>query len=668
MRKITNLDIYAQVGANTAYDQTFTTTINDGTVTIDLLYTGVDSPKVNAIKIAKQTTPTCTTFTYSNWGACSGGNQSRTVTSSLPTGCSGGNPITTQTCTTQTCTAFTYSNWGTCTNGNQTRTVLTSTPSGCVGGNPVLTQTCTSTCTSFTYSNWNTCSNGTQSRTVTSSLPTGCSGGNPITTQTCTVSAGGLVAKYTFSGNMLDSSGNNHNGLCTGTGCPTLTTDKDSVANNAYDFSNNYINLGDLDLSGNFTLSFWMKPDTFPTTYASTIMKAYDYGCELNHGNTLTCYVGDNGYWTATTNITGLTANTWYYITLTYDGTTLKLYKNANLTNTDTGTHSTTDYALLIGSWNQSIEYFDGKMDEIKIYDKVLTQTEINQEYTITPTCTSFTYSNWGACSGGNQSRTVTSSIPSGCSGGNPVLTQTCTETCTSFTYSAWSTCTNGTQSRTVTSSLPNGCAGGNPITTQTCTTPTQGLIAQYTFSGNMQDSIGSNNGTCSGTRCPTLTTDKDNTANKAYEFSEDYIDLGDLDLDGNFTLSFWMKPNSFPSSGAYRSTVMKAYDYGCELNQGTKISCYVSNNGYSWSATASATGLVANNWYHVAMTYEGRTLKLYLNSVLKKTVTGRHTTQDSSLLVGSWRDEMEFFDGTLDEIRIYDRPLTQEEITALYQ
>ncbi|HET9594942.1 MAG TPA: cytochrome c [Anaeromyxobacteraceae bacterium] len=43
-----------------------------------------------------------------------------------------------------TCTAFTYSAWGACQSSNtQTRTVLSSSPTGCVGGNPVLSQACT---------------------------------------------------------------------------------------------------------------------------------------------------------------------------------------------------------------------------------------------------------------------------------------------------------------------------------------------------------------------------------------------------------------------------------------------------------------------------------------------------------------------------------------------
>jgi hypothetical protein len=70
----------------------------------------------------------------------------------------------------------------------------------------------------------------------------------------------------------------------------------------------------------------------------------------------------------------------------------------------------------------------------------------------------------------------VASSSPTGCTGGSPVLTQSCTyvppvQTCSSFTYSAWGACqSNNTQTRTVTASSPAGCTGGTPVLTQSCT------------------------------------------------------------------------------------------------------------------------------------------------------------------------------------------------------
>ena len=65
-------------------------------------------------------------------------------------------------------------------------------------------------------------------------------------------------------------------------------------------------------------------------------------------------------------------------------------------------------------------------------------------------------------------------------------------ETCTSFTYSSWSTCSGANQTRTVVSSSPEGCTGGSPVLIQTCTTD-----FGYTISGGevtITSYIGTNN------------------------------------------------------------------------------------------------------------------------------------------------------------------------------
>ena len=194
----------------------------------------------------------CTSFTYSDWGECQDTNtKTRTVNSSTPSGCTGGNPVLTQSCiyvppcargawtntnnyrctsgvrerqqtriltpancdsnsqwisypcptgqictgngscVAPTCTSFTYSTWTPtiCPQSQiQTRTVTSSSPTGCQGGNPILTKTCIY-CTSFNYSDWTPTicpQSQIQTRTVTSSSPTGCQGGNPVLTKTCT--------------------------------------------------------------------------------------------------------------------------------------------------------------------------------------------------------------------------------------------------------------------------------------------------------------------------------------------------------------------------------------------------------------------------------------------------------------------------------------------------
>jgi len=144
----------------------------------------------------------CTDFTYSAYGDCQPSNtQTRTVLTSLPTGCTGGAPVVSQACvyvpTVTTCTGFTYSAWGTCSAaGQQSRTVSGYTPASCTGtptATPVLTQSCTPApvaCTSYTYTAWGTCSAaGMQTRAVATASPSGCTNQTttpPVLTQSCT--------------------------------------------------------------------------------------------------------------------------------------------------------------------------------------------------------------------------------------------------------------------------------------------------------------------------------------------------------------------------------------------------------------------------------------------------------------------------------------------------
>lgn len=140
---------------------------------------------------------TCTSFTYSNWSACQPSNtQARTVLTSSPSGCTGGNPNLTQSCVWvykgTPCTSYDYSNWSACTpEGYQTRGVTASYPEWCAGGSEIVRQNCTydpsvKICSSFNYTDWSLCGyNGKQTRTVTGSSPSGCVEGTPVTSRSC---------------------------------------------------------------------------------------------------------------------------------------------------------------------------------------------------------------------------------------------------------------------------------------------------------------------------------------------------------------------------------------------------------------------------------------------------------------------------------------------------
>ena len=94
------------------------------------------------------------------------------------------------------------------------------------------------------------------------------------------------------------------------------------------------------------------------------------------------------------------------------------------------------------------------------------------------PTCTSWAYSNWSSCSSdGSQTRNAISSSPNSCTGGSPVVSQSCTyvpptPVCTSSDWSCgvWGSCsTSGNQTKTCTKI--SNCQGGTPppSTSQSC-------------------------------------------------------------------------------------------------------------------------------------------------------------------------------------------------------
>jgi len=101
----------------------------------------------------------------------------------------------------------------------------------------------------------------------------------------------------------------------------------------------------------------------------------------------------------------------------------------------------------------------------------------------IYPACTTFIYSPWSNCSNDVQTRTVVTASPSGCGGGNPVISRACDTTqysCTAITFSPWSTCSNGIQTRTIINSNPQGCDSSDELIQRVCsenTTFTSGQV-----------------------------------------------------------------------------------------------------------------------------------------------------------------------------------------------
>ncbi|QXU48273.1 T9SS type A sorting domain-containing protein [Chryseobacterium sp. D764] len=148
----------------------------------------------------------------------------------------------------------------------------------------------------------------------------------------------------------------------------------------------------------------------------------------------------------------------------------------------------------------------------------------------------------------------------------------------------------------------------------------------------------------------------------------------GNLTLSGS-ALSFegWIKPSSFKSASPYISSIM-----GTEVSDSNsaflrlgdaslannKLQFVVSINNVQ-QKLASATALNANTWYHVAATYDGANMKLYINGVLDatKAQTG-NVNSTGAFNVGYLYNTSRNFNGKIDEVRVWKRALSQTEIS----
>src|SRR3989344_2715301 len=132
------------------------------------------------------------------------------------------------------------------------------------------------------------------------------------------------------------------------------------------------VSFGDLDITGNHTIGFWMNASTLPSGWHTLLAKPDSYAFEFS-GTTLYYRVGAGSVTTPYTS-----TGQWRYITGTFNNGALALYIDGVEQATASGVAMVTNNnTLRAGSWDGSGEYFNGTMDEIAIYNRALTPTEI---------------------------------------------------------------------------------------------------------------------------------------------------------------------------------------------------------------------------------------------------------------------------------------------------
>jgi gliding motility-associated-like protein len=209
-----------------------------------------------------------------------------------------------------------------------------------------------------------------------------------------------------------------------------------------------------------------------------------------------------------------------------------------------------------------------------------------------------------------------------------------------------------------------------------------RGLLACYPFSGNADDVSGHNkNGTVNGA---ILTTDRFGNLNSAFSFNglTNYIEIPVSSfLIKQYSYSLWAKPKSIPSEGL--TTRMLSIggpggDQDASLgNSYVVVSRGWDGAGYNTDGTVThySTGNlpIADNWYYITVTRDETTIKLYINGILAGSdptygKTAYYGYNSPRAIIGSRSTLTQYFDGAIDDVRIYDRALTAEEVDLLYR
>jgi hypothetical protein len=384
------------------------------------------------------------------------------------------------------------------------------------------------------------------------------------------------------------------------------------------------------------TIEAWIKTNNAGTNYRAIVVKSYNYGIFL-HNNVLVVFEW-TGIGAISTGV-ALNDNNWHHIAFSFDNNATNgsnIYIDGVLKLTFTYNVSNFDNNIAVGNQsNLSTQCFNGEIDQVRVWNTIRTDAEI--------------LANYNKCLQGNETGLV-------------MLWQ--------FEEGT------GTVANDLTGNGNNGTLTNMDATTDwvagyNC--EPQNLAAYYPFNSNSNDESGNNHH--ANVLGAVLTADKDGNLNSAYYFDgvDDYIDLGDWENGGPMSFTFWARWDAFNN-----------YSRIIDLGNGASsnniiISNYQTNSGLFFSTYNSGEkSLITTNtitqyqWDFYAATFD-------INGVMTVYKNGNQINQRTngispvkiirtSQFIGKSNFSQDgYFNGSIDELRIYNSALTNGEILNLY-
>ena len=456
-----------------------------------------------------------------------------------------------------------------------------------------------------------------------------------------------------------------------------------------------------LNISAAITIETWIKP-TKSSGVQDIISKARsgaDNGYllrTLSGWSTIDFWLYMNGFgWRRLSVPFGSSKlGQWHHIAATYDGKVMRVFINgvqAGQLNFS-GSIITNNNPLTIGSQTGYTTYFGGVLDETRIWNRALSQCEIAQHMNCELTGTEeglAAYYKYNQGSLGIPNLTETQILDASPNG----VTGTLNNFSLLSTVSNWTAgiVTPGVSCAPFVAPLASATAEqaavavGGTIRLFATGIGTFSWVGPNGFTSTDQNPVIEGVGTnASGTYTVTV----DNNGCGVSVSTNIIVAPGasGLDLDGfndnisipanpvlnspTFSIESWIFPTGgtitvqhvLSKSSGFGTT---GYKFPKTNDRWTSFSFDLSVDGEWQTVSAEFPQSALNHWNHLSATYDGYFMRIYLNGQLvgTKEITGTYTGNEDGLTIGNQPGRAESFKGVIDEIRIWNRALSQCEI-----
>ena len=156
------------------------------------------------------------------------------------------------------------------------------------------------------------------------------------------------------------------------------------------------------------------------------------------------------------------------------------------------------------------------------------------------------------------------------------------------------------------------------------------------------------------------------------FDGKDDYVDCSNdasLNITDKVTIAVWVKTNDAGNSQHNPYVTKGDHSYAIKHHISNSIEFFIYDKGNWHLVNFPVDGSFNGVWHHLAGTYDETNLKLYIDGKLeaKTAYTGSIASSVISANIGRNAQTDQFYKGVIDDVRIYNRALTQDEIATIY-